>query len=123
MTLVGGILEYGCLGTRIGRARCGGRALLGSHDEEDGGRWRWASALRSFRVNKMKKSLPDLIFFSHAVGHLVPDTYTLVLPKMESCLYFILSKNCLESKRFELHLVSGSTLKKTYKMVGNISVK
>ena len=50
MTLVGGILEYGCLGTRIGRARCGGRALLGSHDEEDGGRWGWASTLRSFCV-------------------------------------------------------------------------
>ena len=31
MTLVGGILEYGCLGTRIGRARCGDRALLGAY--------------------------------------------------------------------------------------------
>ena len=39
VTLVGGILEYEWLGTRIGRARCGARAPLGSHDEEDGGRW------------------------------------------------------------------------------------
>ena len=38
VTLVGGRLEYECLGTRIGRARCGARAPLGSHDEEDGGR-------------------------------------------------------------------------------------
>ena len=48
VTLVGGILEYECLGTRIGRARCGARAPLGSHDEEDGGQWRCASPRRSF---------------------------------------------------------------------------
>ena len=48
VTLVGGILEYECLGTRIGRARCGARAPLGSHDEEDGGRWRCASPMHSF---------------------------------------------------------------------------
>ena len=53
-----------------------------------------------------EKSLPYLFFFSHAVGHLVPDTYMLGLPKLEACLYFIIYKNCLESKCFELHLES-----------------
>ena len=33
VTLVGGILEYECLVTRIGRARCGARAPLGGHGE------------------------------------------------------------------------------------------
>ena len=31
VTLVGGILEYGCLGTHISGARCGDRALLGAY--------------------------------------------------------------------------------------------
>ena len=59
----------------------------------------------------MKKSLPDLILFSHAAEQLLLVTYTLVLPKMESSLYFISSKNCAKSKRFEVHLVAGPTLK------------
>ena len=67
-----------------------------------------------FARNKIYKCISGPVFFSHAVGQLLPDTYTLVLSKMESSLYFISSKNCAKSKRFELHVVPGPTLKKTY---------
>ena len=65
-----------------------------------------------FARNKIYKCISGPVFFSHAVGQLLPDTYTLVLSKMESSLYFISSKNCAKCVLKKVQFVAGTTLLK-----------